>query len=205
MRHSHRQPAHSGVLCREMPFKPLLIKPRGCLQFRLRHSKGFTLVEMIVVMAIIALGVSMVAPSFTSGVKSAKLKSACRKAGALMHRARSDAAAYKQTMAASIDRETQRLAVEPFTGAQEDAKKESSPGISISYPLPEGVHIEEVRIGQEESEDDAILSVIFFYPDGRSSGGEIFFKDDQGRSLSLFVDRITGGAEIREPQEGNRR
>jgi general secretion pathway protein H len=195
----------SRRLSGELPFKSSPSKVQAYLRLRLWNSKGFTLLEMILVLAIIAIGASMVAPSITSGVKSAELKATCRKAGALMHRARSNAVAYKQTMVASIDRKTQSLAVQPFTSTQEEPEKQMPHGVSISYPLPRDIHIEEVLIGEEESRDEDVRSVIFFYPDGRSTGGQILFQDNRGRALSLLVDRITGSAEIREPQEGNSR
>jgi general secretion pathway protein H len=172
---------------------------------RLWPSTGFTLLEMILVLAIVALGAAMVAPSITSGIKSAKLRTTCRMAGALMHRARSNAVAFKQTMAAYIDREAQSITVRPFTGLQEDAGKEPPRQYRIFYPLPEGIRIKAVWIGEEESKDKEAICAIFFYPDGKSTGGQILFQDDTERSLRLLVHRITGSAEIQEPQEGDSR
>jgi general secretion pathway protein H len=186
-------------------FKRRLTDKGVNLPSRLWRSGGFTLLELILVLAIVALGASMAAPAITSGIKGAKLRTTCRKAGALMHRARSNAAAFKQTMVAYIDRESQSLVVRPFAGQQEDKGQEPARQSSISYQLPEGIRIEAVWIGEEESKEKEARCAIFFYPDGKSTGGRILFQDDRGRSLNLLVHRITGAAEIREPQEGELR
>jgi len=201
------------------------VPPRLCP----RHQAGFTLLEMILVLAIVALVASVVAPAITTGIKSAKLQTSCRKASALMRQARNRAVAFKQTMVVDIDRKDQRLTIYPFTGLRKDQEREfrvgedrvneagavTEPGEDrkgelpahkvISYLLPQGISIGEMKIGGEELSDEVTRFVFFFYPDGRSTGGEILFRDDRGRSLRILVDRITGSAEIREPLEENER
>lgn len=192
-------------LASEIPSKIALTRTQSSLRFCPRHPAGFTLLEMILVLAILALASSLVAPAITSGIKSAKLKTTCRKAGALMRQARNKAVAFKRTMVVDIDGEAQRLAIHPFTGLREDQGRELTAQTVISYPIPQGISIEEMRIGEEKARDEVTQSVIFFYPDGRSTGGQILFQDDRGRALRLLVDRITGGTEIREPLEMDKR
>jgi len=122
-----------------------------------------------------------------------------------MRRARNNAVTFKRTMAASIDMKAQSLAVRPFAGQQENTGKDLPDQSGILYSLPQSVRIEEIRIGEEVSRDETARCVIFFYPDGRSTGGQILFQNDRGRKLSLIVDRITGSAGIKEPGEGNLR
>ncbi len=189
----------------EIPLKVALSRTQPSLRLCPRHPAGFTLLEMILVLAIVALASSMVAPAITSGIKSARLRTTCLKAGALMRQARNRAVAFKQTMVADIDGEAQRLTIHPFTGLREDRGRELRGRSVISYPLPQGISIGEMRIGGEEARDEVTQSVIFFYPDGRSTGAQILFHDDRGRALRLLVDRITGSAEIREPMEEDQR
>ncbi len=143
-------------------------------------ARGFTLIEIMVVMAILALMLVLVSPTFSTGVTGVSLKAAARTlAGSLRH-ARSRAIALNEEVALAIDVETRRYAI---VGANTGGKL---PG--------EG----EIRLFTAQSElIDATSGTIRFFPDGGSTGGGVTFIDGE-RRYRVLVGWLTGQTSIHE-------
>ncbi len=74
-------------------------------------GRGFTLIEVMVVMALLALMLALVSPNFSTVVPGVSLKAAARTlAGSLRH-ARSRAIALNEEVALAIDVENRRYAI----------------------------------------------------------------------------------------------
>ncbi|MFN3876449.1 MAG: Tfp pilus assembly protein FimT/FimU, partial [Flavobacteriales bacterium] len=66
-------------------------------------QRGFTLVELLVVMVVIGLAYSLVPPLFSSGASSAELKAAARQIATGLRRARSEAISKRQEAVLVLD------------------------------------------------------------------------------------------------------
>jgi general secretion pathway protein H len=143
-------------------------------------ARGFTLIEVMVVMAVLALMLVLISPTFSTGVTGVSLKAAARTlAGSLRH-ARSRAIALNEEVALAIDVETRRYAIV---------------GGNTSGKLPgEG----EIRLFTAQSElIDATSGTIRFFPDGGSTGGGVTFIDGE-RRYRVLVDWLTGQTSIHD-------
>ncbi len=143
-------------------------------------ARGFTLIEIMVVMAILALMLVLISPTFSTALPGVSLKAAARTlAGSLRH-ARSRAIALNQEVVLAIDVESRRYAI---VGGRTSGKL---PG--------EG----EIRLFTAQSElIDATSGTIRFFPDGGSTGGGVTFIDGE-RRYRVLVDWLTGQTSIHD-------
>ncbi len=140
---------------------------------RLRPSrrpaeKGFTLLELLVVLAVVALAGSVVAFGVGGGLENLRLRTASKQLVALLRHARDQAASLKTRTSVIAD---------------QDGRLVSLQGIKGSFELPDGVNVKE-------------SASIEFFPSGGSSGGEIVLENRRGRSFKVRVDRLTGVPKI---------
>ena len=143
-------------------------------------ARGFTLIEIMVVMAILALMLVLISPNFSTALPGVSLKAAARTlAGSLRH-ARSRAITLNEEVALAIDVETRRYAI---VGGKTSSKL---PGKG------------EIRLFTAQSElIDATSGTIRFFPDGGSTGGGVTFIDGE-RRYRVLVDWLTGQTSIHE-------
>lgn len=142
------------------------------------HHRGFTLVEMLVVMVIMLLAYAMTAPMISAGVSGAELKAAARQITAGLRKARSEAVAHKNEVALTVDVERRQFELS---------------GDKRIYHLPEKT---EVSLFTAQSElVDAKTGAIRFYPDGSSTGGRVTLSRGE-RKYMVDVDWMTGRVKI---------
>jgi general secretion pathway protein H len=145
-----------------------------------RHG-GFTLLEMLVVLLLLAIAYALTPPMFSSGLSTTELKSAARQLAAGLRKTRSHAIVTRREATLSVDVDAHRF---QLTG---DKK---------SYPLPARA---EVTVFTAKSETNAEQSAaIRFFPDGSSTGGRITLAAGE-RKFLVDVDWLTGLVEIRDP------
>ena len=165
--------------------------------------RGFTLLELLVVLVIISLMSVLVVPQLTGSLSKTNLQTASKKISASLRYARSRAASEKITYIAIFDFEKDRLSImtgqEAQTGEtiKEDLGDGEEPVIrSKSYDLPDGVKLEKGVSGEDEI--DSGLFQIAFFPTGSSSGGDVILTNDRGKRYKISVDFITGIVRLRE-------
>ena len=119
------------------------------------HNKGFTLVEVMVVMVIIALIMGMVATSLSSSVSAAEARAATRKLVASLRYTRARAIIDKSEQVFQVNTENRSY--------QAPGRKQ--------VVLPEGVEVTITTARSEITSED--VAGIRFFPDGGSTGGHI--------------------------------
>jgi len=159
--------------------------------------RGFTLLELLVVLVIISLMSVLVAPQLTGSLSRMNLQTASKKISASLRYARSRAASEKITYVAIFDFEKDRLSIMTDQKAQtgEIIEKDLGDGEervirSKSYDLPDGVKLEKAVSGGDEIDSGHFQ--IFFFPAGSSSGGDVILINDRGKRYKISVDFITG-------------
>lgn len=150
--------------------------------------RGFTLFEIIVVLAIITFVGILVYPSMKTSIDKARMDASIRDLAALLKYAREKALAEQETIAAVIRREEKDLTL--FDRRGQSIKH---------YKLWEKVYFDRVLLDGEESLDNRV--VVWFYPDGRSTGVAMVVRNDIGRQLRLKTDLLTGNTRIFQPGE----
>lgn len=181
-----------------------------------RNPRGFTLLELIVVLIIISLMSAFVAPKLTGPLSNLDLKTASKNISSSLRYIRSHAASEKTTYVALFDFDQNKLvlataATSPL--AQKDFQISSRgtfervpadptdhakgmAGGGKTYKLPDGVRLAKAVSG--EGEFNSGLFRIFFFPGGGSSGGAVTVANERGRQYRIQVDFVTGTVQLSE-------
>jgi prepilin-type N-terminal cleavage/methylation domain-containing protein len=144
-----------------------------------RLNKGFTLIEMTVVITILVVFAAVIMPNLSSEQKSRTARQFFPKARNLMLEARSRSIGDGVTRSVRIDESGGRLVVERTDADTGDPVEDRS------LALPEGVTSSAFRVEKEESNSSEWA--VRFFADGKALGGGITFESN-GRAISLIVD-----------------
>lgn len=155
---------------------------------KISGTDGFTLFELIIVLVIISMMSSVVIPRLVDSMGKMNAKTAAKKIAASLRYARARAASEKIPYISVFDFEAGEMAVGKYRENGTDYLYNEDRKI---YRFPEGVLLKKAVSGNgEEFESDKFY--IMFYPNGGSSGGEIFLSDEREEIFTITVDFITG-------------
>ena len=146
--------------------------------YRTDNQRGFTLLELIVVLVIGALIYALVLASPFGRVSSADLKAAARSLASGLRTAQTTAMSTRRDALLTIDVESREYVT---TGEQQPRK------------VPEGIDLK-LYAAQSEVTSERRGS-IRFYPDGSSTGGRITVSSGERKYL-VDVDWLTGRVSI---------
>jgi len=139
----------------------------------MRRSAGFTLIEMMVCLVILALVIALLPP----------LLGRARDSAALAEAARSLATALRETREAAIATgRAERFTIDLATGTYRA-------GEGKAQRLPSSIQLSLVTTADERLNDRS--GAILFFPDGSSSGGGLSLVRDLQRH-DIEVDWLTG-------------
>jgi general secretion pathway protein H len=142
------------------------------------RARGVTLLELLIVMALMALLAGVVMPMFGGGVSTTELRSSARQIAAGLRSARSEALAQRRETFLVLDVAGKRFKV------GQDPKE---------HKLPGGV---ELKLFTAQNDlVDASTGAIRFFPDGGSNGGRITIAAGT-RKYEVDVDWLTGRVAI---------
>ena len=137
-------------------------------------ARGFTLLEVLVVLVLMGLAYAMAMPMIGSGAATLELKSTTRQLAAGLRKARGNAITQRRETVLTLDVGKRRFAL---TG---DPKE---------HALPARVEISLLTARSEQLEDQ--IGNIRFFPDGTSTGGKITLSVGETRQ-ALNIDWLTG-------------
>ena len=176
--------------------------------------KGFTLLELLVVLVIISIAAAFVGPQVAGSMSTLTLKTAAKKVASSLRYARSQATSEGRPYFVLFDTDKGRLTIKSGqTATKEDKEKEAAEGEQDTgtsegmadeavkerfkvYALPEGVRFD--RVVSDKNEDISDVFQIIFFPNGGSSGGEVLLENDRGRRYNISVDFVTGTVRLGE-------
>jgi general secretion pathway protein H len=141
--------------------------------------KGFTLLELLIVMAIVGMMVALVIPRIGSG-QATFLKAQVREAIAILNYARRSAIVEGTAKTATFYKNQ--------TNDERKSNQKRQPGHWVSRGT-------DLQWGSSKQQEEVeITHTITFYPEGGSSGGE-FFLSYQGHKAKITVSALTGKIE----------
>lgn len=145
-------------------------------------QRGYTLLELLVVLVIAALVLGVVTPRLFAVMPGVELKTSTQTLAAMLRHARSQAIAGGRVITVEYDDELPALRVS---------------GSAKTYHWPESVELtlqnEEEQSPYGMPQDNA--ADIRFYPDGSSSGGTLSVTSDAGK-YQIAVHWLTGKVTI---------
>jgi len=141
-------------------------------------SRGFTLLEVLVVLFLLGLAYALAAPVIGTGAASLELKSATRQLAAGLRKARGVAITSRQEAVLSLDVAGKKFAVT---------------GENKAYALPIRVELSLFTAQAEQVQDQT--GNIRFFPDGTSTGGRVTLSSGNARN-AVDVDWLTGKVSV---------
>ncbi|MBN2704748.1 MAG: prepilin-type N-terminal cleavage/methylation domain-containing protein [Pontiellaceae bacterium] len=181
------------------------------------RSAGFTLVEVILVVVIMAVIAGISTPFFAGATRGAKLKTAGRSISQAARYARFKAISSQQEMRLVINPDTMELIVGPpgqgqnesdgkvdldildRLGYLDDGNEDITTVVKteVRRVLPTGLTISNFK--NNSAEDDTIfgeLMVVRFSPNGQSESFEMTLTDTKGKKIGLENDPITSKVSV---------
>jgi len=164
-------------------------------------KKGFSLIELLVVLVIISVFSTFVAVNVAGSLGNIALKTASKKVAASLRYARSRAIAESIPYVALVDLNQNRLTVKPDVSASETG--DETDGLSPKtkrggvkrFNLPEDVRFKKA-LAYDGSESDSRFFAVAFMPNGCSSGGTIFLENSRKRESTVKIDFVTGTVRV---------
>lgn len=140
-------------------------------------SRGFTLLEVLVVVALMAVIASLAAPLLVRAVSGMEAQVSARQVAATLRKSRSQAIIENRDMAVTVGVDDRSIRI----------------GGDAVEKLPDNVRVR-IYSARSEQEDENTAGIRFF-PDGSSTGGEIVLQD--GKSVyHVRVEWLTGQVAI---------
>lgn len=145
-----------------------------------KSTRGFTLLEMMVVLVIAGLMLALVPPLFSGAVSGTKLKGSARDLAIVLRETRSQAIIHNTEQLVHLDLETPRYRVG-------NGKPQALPeDVAMAVELITGARVTEMT-----------QHVVRFFPDG-SSSGEMITLSGGNHAYHLQLDWLTGNITIIE-------
>ena len=150
---------------------------------RFDGERGFSLLELIMVIVVIALVLAVTYPSLSKGNATLHLRTAAREVINTVRYAREKAITEQTEMRIVADRENRRFAL--TDGYGEGARH---------YNLPHDVAIGRIALRGQEILDGPL--VIRFLPNGSAEPAELQLVSERGGTVRLVTDPVTGTARV---------
>jgi type II secretion system protein H len=138
---------------------------------------GFSLLELILVIAILGMLAAVVLPSLPGALESARLRGSAGEVRATLTLARTLAVSESRGRSVSFD-----LGSGEF-GIDGDARK---------WLLPDGIRLAAVRLGDAAAERGVVR--VRFRPDGSADEAQVAISSSGGGMMRVNVDPLTGMA-----------
>ena len=194
-----------GRAARDGMMKAAAQASRPCIQrsaFSIQHSRrrAFTLLEMMVVIAVIAILVGAIMPEFSGTFAGMQLSSATGRLGDMMAFCYSAAVARQTGYRLNLEAETGRVWVTRevvLETGEHDYEIIQTPGMQ-SYLLPETVFFEPEEIEQYLNVDDEGFYYIQFRRDGTADFCLVRLVSLRAGVMEINLNGLTGRVVIRE-------
>jgi prepilin-type N-terminal cleavage/methylation domain-containing protein len=157
------------------------------------RSRGFTLIELIIVMVIMSLLAVLVTPRLTKSLYHLEVRGASKRISAILRYCRSESVNRSRIYSVSFDAPSHLLSVQSTDEGDEKSTLERT------YSLPEEVQVEKIEVGKTFLESS--LPTFEFYPNGGSNGGTALVKRVESRAYMILVDALTGTVKVEEAKQ----
>jgi len=164
-------------------------------------NKGFSLMEVIIVLTILVLSASLVTSSMSNLSRTIELKAAAKKVSGILRYYRSEAINKGLVYQVLFDSESKAVKVQSISLAEpaierEAGEKKGGEGAKTLYGLPEGVRMKELDFPAPEYPCD--LPAVEFYPNGGSNGGSVLLDSQERKGYRIKIHFITGAVTIEQ-------
>lgn len=170
-------------------------------------DQAYTLIEIMVILAILGISLSVVAPLVVRGLTGTRYKAGVRDLAATFRYARSMAISYRTNVSVELDiqsgkyqvriyqdamKQTTNPTPEPDYGYGDEtpASKPHPPRVPRERILPDGMSFGRISLNNTQFRADS--HEIVFYSKGNCTGGTIELEQNNNPYYILVLDPITG-------------
>jgi prepilin-type N-terminal cleavage/methylation domain-containing protein len=153
-----------------------------------RAAAGVTLVEMLIVIALIGLMAAIAFPSVSSGIDSLRLTAAADSVSSLFNEALNVAERRQQAVEITISKADRTLRA-----------RSAEPGFDRTLTLPQGISITAVLPEALQGDDGPRRFLV--YPGGTAPRTGIEMTTSRGARRIVRIDPITGVPRIEQPEQ----
>jgi general secretion pathway protein H len=158
-------------------------------------DRGFSLLELVIVLVFLGLFTALMAPSFSRFSKSVELKATVKKVAAILRYYRSEAISKGKVHQVFFDSNLMVVKAQSIEAEdQSEMDKNEAATAPKSYSIPAGVQMKELNIESTQYPSD--LPAIEFYPNGGSNGGDILLDTQSQKGFRIKVNFLTGAVVI---------
>jgi type II secretion system protein H len=151
------------------------------------RNRGFSFIELMVVLVILSLSISLVTPSLSRFLRTVELKGAAKRVSGILRHCRSEAVNKGLVYQVLFDSDLRGIRVQ--------SQESTEGGVSKKvYSLPDGIQIKKVDVASPQYSTD--LPTIEFYPNGGSNGGSIDLDGQDRNGFHIEVHFLTGMVKI---------
>jgi len=162
-------------------------------------NKGFSLIELMIVLILISLSVALVAPTLSRFLRTVELKGTAKKVSGILRYYRSEAVNKGRVYQVLFDSNLREIRVQSMGSTEEKDEKTEEKISKMTYLLPEGIRMKEIDIPSPQYPSD--FPLIEFYPNGGSNGGSILLDSQDRKGYRIEVHFLTGIVKV-ERAEG---
>lgn len=163
------------------------------------RNKGFSLLELMVVLILLSLSIALVTPSLSRFSRTVELKGAAKKVSTILRYCRSEAVNKGQVYQVLFDSNSREVKVQTMESMEEKEEKKEEKVPPKTYLLPEGIQIKGDPLTSSPYASD--LPMIEFYPNGGSNGGTILLDTQDRMGYRIKAHFLTGMVVVERAKE----
>jgi len=162
----------------------------GWRPFAARQA-GVTMIELLIVLALVSLIVGIMFPSISSGVDSLRLQQAADGIAGFINSGLNRAERKQVVVELTVDRAANELWL-----------RSTETGFVQTLEMPEGVRI--INVLPQIPDETATSRHFDMYPGGAPTRAGVVIENRKGARRIVRVDPVTGVPQVERPEQGNK-
>lgn len=157
----------------------------------MRDNRGFTLIELMVVIAILGILIAIMVPNYTAYLARTRLKTSCREMSAMLQYAREQAIGSGEPWRVCFDSALGRYhLLDGSANIRQVVDLANRPGISFGSRNP--APIDANHVAPPADGVTYIGEKVKFNPDGTATAGTVYLQNSTGDTMALGTVSATG-------------
>jgi type II secretion system protein H len=161
-------------------------------------NRGFTLIEVVVVLILIGVSAALLVPGFNRISKSVELRATAKKVSGLLRYYRNEAVQRGKVYQVLFDFNLREIRVQSVEIVKSGEQNEETEEMRLQqrFPMPADIQVREMKIPGSLYVSE--YPAIEFYPNGSSNGGSFILELQSSRGYWIRVHFLTGIVDVKD-------